>query len=145
MTVLPVKKFSLVRPTIQTPFRIDFDWWKQHDNDWRIYLHSCLCQEHQAAFTNLDEDYLIDWVDEKTAEVTSVDGLEHALMTHCSLQPDFLDMNMPLVDAVFRVMISHNNSPMTPAKLQEFVGRPAETILRTLAGPQVYKGIRPVH
>lgn len=145
MSALPIKRFSLVRPTLETPFHIDFDWWKQHDNNWRVYLHSCLCPTHQAAFTNLDATYLIDWVDENTAEVTSVDGLEHALMSHCSLEPEFLDMNIPLVDAVFRVLVAHKNNPMTPQQLQELTGKSADTILRTLAGPQVYKGIRPVH
>jgi len=145
MSALPIKRFSLVRPTLETPFHIDFDWWKQHDNNWRVYLHSCLCPAHQTAFTNLDAAYLIDWVDENTAEVTSVDGLEHALMSHCSLEPEFLDMNIPLVDAVFRVLVAHKNNPMTPQQLQELTGKSADTILRTLAGPQVYKGIRPVH
>ena len=145
MSALPVKKFSLIRPTSETPFHVDFDWWKQHDNNWRVYLHSCLCTEHQAAFTNLEEGYQIDWVDTETAEVTSVDGLEHVLMTHCSLLPDFLDMNMPLVDAVFRVFVAHHNAPMSSAQLAELTGKSSDIILRTLAGPQVYKGIRPIH
>jgi hypothetical protein len=145
MSALPIKKFSLIRPTNQTPFHVDFDWWKQHDTNWRVYLHSCLCAEHQAAFTNLEEGYLIDWVDAETAEVTSVDGLEHILMTHCSLLPDFLDMNMPLVDAVFRVFVAHHNTPMSSLELSEFTGKSSDIILRTLAGPQIYKGIRPIH
>ena len=145
MNVLPVKKFSLIRPTSETPFHVDFDWWKQHDSNWRVYLHSCLCAEHQAAFTNLEEGYQIDWVDPETAEVTSVDGLEHVLMSHCSLLKDFLDMNMPLVDAVFRAFVAHHNTPMSPSQLAELTGKSSDTILRTLAGPQVYKGIRPIH
>ena len=144
MSNLPLKKFSLVRPTVQTTFHVDFDWWKQHDSNWRVYLHSCLCSEHQVAFTNLEEGYMIDWVDKDSAEVTRVDGLEHILMTHCSLQPEFLDMNMPLVDAVFRVFIAHNNTPMNSIQLAEFTGKSSDIILRTLTGPQVYKGIRPI-
>jgi hypothetical protein len=145
MESIPAKKFSLVRPTPQTPFHIDFEWWKQHDNNWRVYLHSCLCAQHQTLFTHLEEGYLIDWVDAVTAEVTSVDGLEHILMAHCSLQPDFLDMNMPLVDAVFRVFVAHKNDPMSPIQLATITGKSSDIILRTLAGPQVYKGIRPIH
>lgn len=143
MSPLPMKKFSLIRPDTHTPFHVDFDWWKQNDSNWRVDLHGCLCAEHQASFTNLDEGYRIDWVDAETAEVTSVDGLEHVLMTHCSLQPEFLDMSIPLVDAVFRVFVANHNKPMTSDQLAELTGKPSETILRTLAGPKIYKGIRP--
>jgi hypothetical protein len=53
-------------------------------------------------------------------------------------------MNMPLVDAVFRVFIAHNNTPMNSIQLAEFTGKSSDIILRTLTGPQVYKGIRPI-
>ncbi len=72
---------SLVKPTIDTPFKIDFDWWMNHDRDWRVYLRSFLCEEHQKVFENLSNDELIDWVDPDTAEVTQVDGLQHVLIS----------------------------------------------------------------
>jgi hypothetical protein len=137
------KKFSLVKPTVETPFHIDFDWWMGADNNWRVYLHDCLCSEHQAAFANYEQIGSIDWVDPETAEVQEVDGLQHVLMTHCAKQPDFVTVNTALVDAVFRVFLADGNIPLTPKELAEKVSRPAETILRTLAGPAVYKGLRP--
>jgi hypothetical protein len=138
------KKFSLVRPTVDTRFHIDFDWWMKTDNNWRVYLHDCLCSEHQAAFSNYEESEMIDWVDPETAEVYSVDGLQHVLITHCAKQPDFLTANTSLVDAVFRVFLADGNLPLTPNELTAKVSRPADTILRTLAGPVVYKGLRPL-
>ena len=42
-----VKRFSLVKPTLQTPFHIDFEWWKQSDRSWRIYLRGYLSPEDQ--------------------------------------------------------------------------------------------------
>ena len=60
------KKFSIVKPMISTPFHIDFEWWKQHDNNWKVYLHSCLCKEHQAMFGDIDNITLIDIVDPVT-------------------------------------------------------------------------------
>ena len=45
-----VKRFSLVKPTLQTQFHIDFDWWSQNDNDWHVYLAIAVCPEHQQAF-----------------------------------------------------------------------------------------------
>jgi len=137
------KKFSLVKPTVQTPLHIDFEWWKQHDNNWRVYLQSCLCSEHQAVFQNLNDNSLIDWVDPDTAEVHSVDGIQHILMTHCARQSDFLTNFTTMVDAVFRVLLANDNKPMNSSDLSNQIGKPAETILRTLTGPVVYKGIRP--
>lgn len=143
--MVETKRFSLVKPTVKTPFHIDFDWWKQHDNNWRVYLHSCLCAEHQQAFADLKEDTQVDWVDPETAEVQSVDGLQHVLITHCAKQSDFLTNYTTMVDAVFRTLLANGNTPLTPIELAEATNRPAEKILLTLAGPTVYKGLRPVH
>jgi hypothetical protein len=140
-----VKRFSLVKPTIDTPLHIDFEWWKQHDNNWRVFLHSCLCAEHQASFSNLEENTLIDWIDPVTAEVTQVDGLQNILITHCAKQPDFLTNYTTLVDATFRLLLANGNSPMSSTELAGHIGRSAETIMRTLTGSIIYKGIRPCH
>lgn len=137
-----LKRFSLVRPTLDTPFHIDFDWWKEHDNNWRVYLHDCLCPEHQNLFIDLENNSYVDWVDPVTAEVRKVDGLQQVLMTHCSRQPGFLTSSTSLVDSVFRLFISQGNTPMTPRELAEKTGRNADMIIRTL-GTTVYKGIRP--
>ncbi|HTP03364.1 MAG TPA: hypothetical protein VMJ64_18445 [Anaerolineales bacterium] len=135
---------SLLKPTLQTPFHIDFDWWEQNDSDWHVFLRSLLCPEHQQALADVQEGSMIDWVDPQTAEVTQVDGIQHALMTHCALQPDFVDPHTAVVDAVFRLLLANGNQPMTVMDLSARLSRPAETILRTLAGPRVYRGIRPV-
>ena len=36
-----VKKFSLIKPTLQTPFHIDFDWWRANDTNWHVALRAC--------------------------------------------------------------------------------------------------------
>jgi hypothetical protein len=138
-----VKKFSLVKPTIQTPFHIDFDWWRQNDRNWHVELRGLLCAEHQQAFADLPEEQLIDWVDPQTAEVRQVDGLQNTLISHCARQEGFVSAQTALVDAVFRVLLSNGNTPLSAAELAQRLGRPPEIILRTLAGPHVYKGIRP--
>lgn len=138
-------KFSLVKPTTQTPFKIDFEWWKTHDHNWRVYLFSFLCAEHQAVFEKVEDQLWVDWIDPETAEVTQVDGLQHILMTHCAAQPDFVNSHTTLVDAVFRVLLSNGNTAISPADLSERIGKSATTILQTLSGPRVYQGIRPAH
>ena len=138
-----VKRFSLVKPSVDTPFHIDFAWWKKNERDWHVYLRSLLCAEHQEAFANIEEGQTIDWVDPVTAEVKPVEGVQNALMTHCVKQPDFLTSQTALVEAVFRLFLTNGNAPMSSGELGTRLNRQPETILRTLAGARVYKGIRP--
>jgi hypothetical protein len=137
------KRISLVKPSINTPFHIDFAWWRKNERDWHVYLRSLLCAEHQEAFANVEEGQTIDWVDPVTAEVKPVAGVQNALMTHCVRQPGFLTDHTALVEAVFRLFLTNGNAPMSSSELGERLNRPPETILRTLAGARVYKGIRP--
>ena len=134
---------SLLKPTIKTPFHIDFDWWKKNERDWHVFLRSLLCTEHQEAFTEIEEGGIIDWIDPKTAEVKAVDGVQHTLMSHCALLPEFSDSHTAMVEAVFRTFLANGNVPMSADDLARKLERPAETILRTISGPRVYRGLRP--
>lgn len=138
------KRFSLIKPTLKTPFHIDFAWWSQSERDWHVYLRSLMCPQHQEAFANISQGEMIDWVDSQTAEVTPVDGIQHILMSHCARLPDFVTTQTAVVEAVFRLFLTNENSPMTPEELGAKLDRPPDTILRTLTGPRVYKGIRPL-
>ena len=137
------KTFSLVKPTLDTPFHIDFDWWQNHERNWRIHLRSVMCAEHQEVFVAWQDGDMVDWIDPDTAEVKVVDGMQHTLMSHCALAPDFLTEKTSLVEAVFRLFLINGNQPMTSRDLAQELGRPEMTILRTLAGIRVYRGLRP--
>jgi len=137
------KRFSLIKPTLYTRFHIDFDWWSKNDRSWRVYLRSNLCPEHQRMFEGDQAGEEVDWVDPETAEVQKVDGLQHVLITHCAKQAGFITEHSALVDAAFRVFLANGNVPLTPVELSERLGRPADTILKTISGVRVYKGIRP--
>jgi hypothetical protein len=137
-----IKRPSLLRPTIDTLFHIDFDWWKENDSNWRIFLQSYLCEKHQELFKDQLEDVIIDAVDPETAEISHVDGFLYELMNHCAKQPEFINDNMPLIAKIFRIFLANGNQPLSPARLSEMANRPAQTVLATLTGPQVYKGIR---
>jgi len=68
-------------------------------------------------------------------------------MIHCSQQPGFLHEGLPLVDAVFRVLIANGNRPMSVTEITERLNKPpheARTLLRTLGRRRSYLGIRPV-
>ena len=138
-----VKKISLIKPTLQTPFHIDFEWWRANDNNWHIALQSLLCPEHQEAYANLPEGQMIDWVDPESAEVRQLDGIQNTPINHCAKQPGFLDEHTALVDAIFRVLLVNGNTPMSVEELGAHLNRPPDTILKTIAGPRIYKGLKP--
>lgn len=138
-----IRRYSLVKPTLQTKFHIDFDWWSRNSQDWRVDLYSFLCPEHQLLYSDLRNEGMVDWVDPETAEVQRVDGLQNVLITHCAKQISFIDDRTTLVDSVFRLLLANGNTPLTPIELADQLGRSPNMILQTLSGPRVYKGLRP--
>ncbi len=145
MAPLPdVKRASRARPTIQTHFHIDFNWWQDRDRDWRVFLQSLLCPDHQQIFSELPGDHLVDFIDPATAEVQRVDGLQHVLITHCAKLDGFISPHTTMVDAIFRIFLANGNAPMTPVELAQLSGRSPDLILRVLTGDQIYRGLRQV-
>ena len=137
---------SLVKPTQDTKFHIDYEWWEREDMNIGAELKSHLCKEHQEAFgQDFDASEKIDWIDEKTGEVRRVNGLQHIMRVHCSKQPDYINENLSLVDSVFRVFLAQGNKPLNCKELGSITGHLPERILRTLSGQRVYKGIRPTN
>jgi hypothetical protein len=133
----------LIKPSLSTRYHIDYDWWRRNEREWRVYLLSHLCLEHRSVLESVSDGTRIDWIDPNTAEVHTIDGIQHALISHCSLQTEYISPHTTLVDSVFRVFLANGNSPLTVLEIAEKIGRPAITILRTLSGVRVYKGIRP--
>lgn len=132
-----------IKPTLDTKFHIDYDWWDREEQELRVYLLSHLDSEQRERLADYRDTEEVDWVDPVTAEVHKVDALQRALQ-EAAENPDFITARTSLVDAVFRVFLANNNTPLTPIELGERIGRPPMTILRTLSGTNVYKGIRPV-
>ncbi len=133
-----------VKPTIETKFHIDFDWWQQQGRDLRIHLRMLLCSEDKAAYADSPARE-IDWVSPDTGEVKRVDALWEVVRNHCSRQPEFITDHTPLTAAIFRAFVANDNSPLTPVELHQMLGRKsANLILGTIAGSQVYQGIKPV-
>ena len=134
---------SLIKPTPQTPFRIDFDWWRENDREWRVYLRGLLGSEQEARLAEISGEELVDWVDPKTAEVRRVNVLQYLLMGHYA-SSGAAEEGGSLVESIFRAFLANGNQPLSSEQLGEQLGRPAQTILRTLSGARVYRGIRPV-
>jgi hypothetical protein len=141
---IPPSVPALVKPTLDTPFHIDYAWWEKQGIQISAEIRTHLCPEHQEVYAEHFDTEQIDWIDKKTGEVTKVDGLQHVLQVHCSQHPNYINENISLVDAVFRVFLANGNQPLAANELSQFVGRPAEKILQTLSGIRVYKGVRPM-
>ena len=94
-------------------------------------------------FANMDETEMIDWIDPQTAEVKQVDGVQHALISHCALLPEFSNERTAMVEAVFRTFLVNGNVPMSAEELGERLSRSADVMLKTIAGSRVYRGLRP--
>ncbi len=139
-----LKKSSLIKPTLTTKFRIDFEWWQSQDRNWRNSLISYLCPIHSEVFSKSADQDDMDIVDPNTGEVTQGDALIFTLINHCARQEDFINPNAPMVDSIFKIFLSNNNQPLDSQELSAIIHRPAATILNTIGSYRVYKGIRPV-
>lgn len=134
-----------VKPTLDTKFHIDYEWWKREDRDLRAYLISHLLPEQRSQFEAGQNEGEIDWIDPETAEVFRVDALQQAL-AKAAQDSQYISDHTTLVDAIFRVFLANRNKPLSPNELGKALSRTPNTILRTLAGGQgqIYKGIRPL-
>ncbi|MDX2160747.1 MAG: hypothetical protein SF162_05430 [bacterium] len=139
----PPKISTMVKPTQDTKFHIDYAWWEKSDEDLRVYLLSHLPADQRDRLAQNGETRTIDHIDPETGEVHQLDEIGMALQ-NAAKDPHFINPHTSVVDSVFRVFIANNNQPLTPHELGELLKRPAATILKTLSGARVYKGIRPV-
>ena len=136
------KPSALIKPTLETKFHVDYDWWQRTPDDLRTYLLSHLPAEQRDRISQSEVDQMVDYIDPETGEVLRLDELRLALQ-QAAEEPDFINEQTSLVDCIFRVFLKNNNQPLSPNELSNYAGRPAETILKTLSGRRIYMGIRP--
>ena len=132
----------LKRPSLDTKFHIDFDWWDESDLDLKTYLFSRL-EIGDESTLDLGVDH-VDLVDPETAEVRQVDGFQFALQTYFSQLPDDFAQQSSLVDAIFFVLLANANKPMSARELAQNVARDPDMVLKTISGGRIYQGIRPI-
>ena len=134
----------LIKPNIQTRFYIDYAWWKTSRDDLHIYLLTHLSQDQQLQLEHRDLHEVFDYIDPTTGEVLQLDTLGLALK-ESSKSEDFISEHIGLIDSVFRALLVKGNKPLNALELAEITGRDAQTILKTIGGVRVYRGIRPHH
>ncbi len=133
---------QLKRPTLDTKFHIDFGWWEQSDLDLKTYLFSRLEIGDESALEQGVE--YVDLVDPETGEVRQVDSFQYAMQTYFSQLPDDFVRHSSLVDAVFYLLLANANKPMSAMEISSRVDRDPEIVLKTISGPRIYQGIRPI-
>lgn len=141
--MVEARKFSLVKPTIYTPYHIDFDWWGQNERNWRVHLMEYLSDEHRTSISQSGSEENFDVIDAETAEVRQVDAIQHLLITHYANNDRFLTESSSLVESIFRIFLANGNAPLTAAEIAEKLHRSPEMILKVLSGARVYRGLRP--
>ncbi len=140
-----LRRLRRFRPTTDTKFHIDHDWWENSGRDFRLYLRDQLCEECRERFADHQNTENVDWVDPDTGEVHQTDALRECLRTRCANDPEYINERLPLASACFRVFLANNNTPLSPNELNQLLPwLSADRILRTLGGETVYLGLRPV-
>lgn len=138
---------SRFRPTVETKFHIDYDWWEKSGKNFRVYLRDQLCEECRDRFTDHQNTENVDWVNPNTGKVHRTDALRECLRTRCANDPDYINEHLPVASACFRIFLANNNAPLSANELGQLMPwKQPDAILRTLSGntKQVYLGLRPV-
>lgn len=134
----------LIKPGVETKFAIDYDWWEQSRDDLQVYLLTHLTPDQQNALAQGDLQEVFDYIDPQTGEVFQRDRLGLAL-TESAQSDDLFPEHIGLIDSVFRALLINGNRPLNALELAEITGRDAATILKTIGGVRIYRGIRPYH
>lgn len=134
----------LIKPSVETKFYIDYEWWEQSRDDLQVYLRTHLTPDQQKALEHTDPGAVFDYVDPETGEVFQMDALGLAIRQSATRE-DFITGRIGLIDSVFRALLVNGNDPLNALELAELTGRNASTILKTIGGVRIYRGIRPHH
>lgn len=129
------------RATPDTRFYIDYEWWDKSDLDLKTYIFSRLDINEGDMDPESDE---VDLINPETGEVRRVDGFQYVVQTYFSQLPDDFIARASLVDAVFCTILANANEPMSAREIAEKIKRTPQVVLKTIGGPKIYQGIRPV-
>jgi len=132
----------LIKPNIDTKFTIDYSWWENSREDLHIYLLTHLSPEQQQALKERNLHEVLDYVHPETGEVSRLDPLDVAIRESAQRE-GFINEHIGLIDNVFRALLLHGNKPLSVRDLAAITGRNPNTILKTIGGSHVYRGIRP--
>lgn len=137
-----IKPANLRRVTENTKFYIDYGWWDEEHLDMRAYLLARVSMDNEA-LSEIPQER-IDLIDSKTGEVRQVDAFQYLMRNYFSRHGASYVTQGSIVDAVFSVLLANGNEPMTISEIAGRVQRPADLLIKTFGGSQIYQGIRPI-
>lgn len=143
MQPAPGRPTTLIKPTFDTLYHIDYEWWERSGKDLNQALIAQLPQSLRDNLSARPGETTLDYVDPATAEVTPENELMLAIRI-AAQGPEFVTPQTSITDAIFRSFAANGNQPMSVNELGELLARPPQTILKMLSGREVYYGLRPV-
>lgn len=138
-------KFDIRRPTINTPFHIDWSWFERNNLSAESAVYNQICEAHR---TNISPDSTdpVDYIDPTTGEVFVTDSRREVILSICQYEDGFISQEMPLHQAVFRLLLASNNRPTSPVEMAAQLQRhDPQMLLRLLSSGAVSYGVIPIH
>ena len=136
-------KFKLRRPTIDTPFHIDWGWFERNNLSAQSAIYNQICETHRHEVAP-DATEPVDYIDPATGEVFPMDPMREMILSLCQWEDDYITGEMPVNQALFRLLLATNNRPITPSEMASHLKRvDANTLLRLLTSGSVSYGIVP--
>ena len=92
---------------LEAIFKVDVDHLKTLGRSITLLLLTRQCDSCRSGLIN------------EPGQGLNIDAKDHLkqIMTHCSKEPGFISYKMPIMEAVFRILLSHRYGPMSISKL----------------------------
>jgi hypothetical protein len=132
------------RPTEQTKFHIDYDWFEKNGQDVNVLIRKYLTTEQVERIGKSLNAVAHDYIDDETGEVQHVTAAIKLIRDESAKDPNFINTKTPVFEAAFRIFLVNNNKPLTSIELAAMMGRKSVDVLTQLSGRVVYNGIRPI-
>lgn len=134
-------RFGLARPTVDTPFHVDWSWFERNQLDSEQVIRDQLCPACARRLVG-EEPQDVDAVDLATGEIRMTDSLREAISAHCQWQPGYLSIEQPLAQVLLRLFLANHNQPQSVTEIARRIGRhDDDQLLRLLVSGTVRNGI----
>ena len=136
-----VKRYSLVKPTLNTPFHIDLiGGVRTTRSGGFICAAACPWNISRPLPKRINRRSRLDRSGDGPGPARG--GLQHTLINYAATNPDFITTQTSRGRIGLPDLPANGNTALTAAELGERLHRPPHTILRTISGIRTYKGIR---
>ena len=137
--------YKMMQPNLDTPFQIDWDWFKQGHIDAKSVVQNQLSYKWRERFDNGLEIKEVDYINPDTGEVSQTTNMHEVILSECQWEPDYITRDMPLLQSILRLFLANNNQPMTVTEIARRLERhDSQVILQVLTVGPIENGIIPI-